>query len=135
MTSQIDMKNEYRFETLKKIELSPNENIEQISLMMLEPVLSGNFTYVFDSVTKLRPFITSDRYYVAHKIFVTKGNKKIFKGTLCKVEKNDLLNFLDHAEASGDLREFLIAPVVTYPNSKIIYITEDAIYLYTIELT
>lgn len=133
MTSRIDMKNEYRFETLKKIELGPNENIEQISSMMLKPVLSGNFTHVLDSLTKLRPFLTSDCYYVANKFFITKGKKKIFKGELCKSEKTDLLSFLDNAEASGDLRELLIAPVESYPNGNIIYITEDATYLYTTE--
>lgn len=131
MTSRIDMKNEYRFEALEKIELGPNENIEQISLMMLNPVLSGNFTQVLDSLTKLRPFITSDCYYVANNHFITKGKKKIFRGELCKSQKSDLLSFLDNAEASGDLRELLITPVESYPNGNIIYITEDATYLYT----
>jgi hypothetical protein len=74
--------------------------------------------------------MTSDYYYVAHKLIAYKGKKIIFKGELYKAEKNDLLSFLDDAVTSGDLRELLISPVQAHPNSKTIYISEDAIHVY-----
>ena len=48
-------------------------------------------------------------------------------------QKNDILSFLDDAIASGDLRELLISPVRAQPRREVIYISEDAIYVYTTE--
>ncbi len=130
MTSQTSMKNNYRLEKLKKLELGPNESREAIYSMMLQPTLSSDFIQALDSLRDLGPHMTSDYYYVAHKLITYKGKKIIFKGELYKAERNDLLRFLDDAVTSGDLRELLISPVPAHPNSKIIYISEDAIYVY-----
>ncbi|MCO8309886.1 hypothetical protein [Pseudomonas mandelii] len=124
------MKNNYRFEKLKKLELDPNESREAIYSMMLQPTLSGDFIQALDSLRDLGPHLTSDYYYVAHKLITYKGKKIIFKGELYKAERNDLLSFLDDTVTSGDLRELLISPAPAHPNSKIIYISEDAIYVY-----
>ncbi|MGF6224976.1 hypothetical protein [Pseudomonas frederiksbergensis] len=124
------MKNNYRLEKLKKFELGPNESREAIYSMMLQPTLSGDLIRALDSLRDLGPHMTSDYYYVAHKLIAYKGKKIIFKGELYKAEKNDLLSFLDDAVTSGDLRELLISPVQAHPNSKTIYISEDAIHVY-----
>ncbi|ALI01343.1 hypothetical protein AO353_09785 [Pseudomonas fluorescens] len=101
--------------------------------MMLQPTLSGEFIQALDSPKDLGPHMTSDCYYVAHKLIAYKGKKIIFKGELYMAERNDLLNFLDDAAASGDLRELLISPVQAHTNGKTIYISEDAIYVYAAE--
>lgn len=128
--NQTSMKNNYRLEKLKVLELAPNESREAIYSMMLQPTLSGDYIQALDSLRDLRPHMTSDYYYVAHKLIAYKGKKIIFKGELYKAERNDLLSFLDGAVTSGDLRELLISPVQAHPNRKIIYISEDAIHLY-----
>lgn len=130
MTFRTSMKNNYRLEKLKKFELGPNESREAIYSLMLQPTLSGDFIQALNSLSDLEPHMTSDYYYVAHKLIANKGKKIIFKGELYKAERNDLLSFLDDAVTSGDLRELLITPVQPHPNRKIIYISEDAIYLY-----
>lgn len=127
------MKNNYRLERLKKLELAPSESRETIYSLMLQPTLSGDFDQVLNSLEDLKSHMTSDYYYVAHKLITRKGKKIIFKGELYKAERDDLLSFLDDAVTSGDLRELLITPVQAQPNRKIIYVSDDAIYLYTTE--
>ncbi|RNF84449.1 hypothetical protein [Montanilutibacter psychrotolerans] len=124
------MKNNYRLEKLKKLELGPNESREAIYAMMLQPTLSGDFLQALDSLGDLEPHMTSDCYYVAHRLIASKGKKTVFKGELHKAERSDLLSFLDDAVTSGDLRELLISPVQENPNGSMIYISEDSIYLY-----
>ncbi len=133
MTFLTNMKNNYRLEKLKKIELSPNENRETIYSFMLQPTISGNFDQALDSLEDLKPHMTSDCYYIAHKFNTRRGKKIIFNGELCKAKKNDILSFLDDAITSGDLRELLISPVRAQPDREVIYISEDAIYVYTTE--
>jgi len=127
------MKNNYRLEKLKKAELDQNENKEAIYSMMLHPVLSGNFYKVLDTVKDLETHLFSDYYYVAHKLISYKGKKITFKGDLYKATRNDLLSFLTEANSSGDIRELLISPVQASSGRTIIYISEDAVYLYTTE--
>jgi hypothetical protein len=124
------MKNNYQLEKFKKFELGQNESREAIYSLMLQPTLSGDFIQTLDSLKDLEPHMTSDYYYVAHKLIANRGRKIIFKGELYKAERNDLLSFLDDAVTSGDLRELLITSVQAYTNRKIIYISADTIYLY-----
>lgn len=130
MTFRTDMKSDYRLEGLKKLDLGPNENSEAIFSLMLQPTLSGDFIQVLDSLEDLEAHLTSDYYYVAHKLIAIKGKKIIFKGALCKATRDDLTSFLDEAKASGDLRELLITSVRPHPDRKVIYISEDSIFLY-----
>lgn len=127
------MKNNYKLEKLKKAELNQDESKEAIYSMMLQPVLSGNFEKVLDSVRDLETHLSSDSYYVAHKLISYKGKKIIFKGNLYKATRNDLLSFLTEANSSGDIRELLISPVQASSGRTIIYISEEAVYLYTTE--
>jgi len=127
------MKNNYKLEKLKKAELDQNEIKEAIYSMMLQPVLSGDFEQVLDSVRDLETHLSSDYYYVAHKINSYKGKKIIFKGDLYKATRNDLLSFLTEANSSGDIRDLLISPVQASSGRTIIYISEEAVYIYTTE--
>ncbi|WP_223569261.1 DUF6124 family protein [Pseudomonas sp. BF-R-26] len=68
------MKNNYQLEKLKKIELGPNESRETIYSLMLQPTLSGDFIQALNSLRDLEPHMTSDYYYVAHKLIANKGN-------------------------------------------------------------
>ena len=58
------MKNNYQ---LEKLELGPNESREAIYSLMLQSTLSGGFIQVLESLSNLKPHMTSDYYYVAHK--------------------------------------------------------------------
>ncbi|KMT52402.1 hypothetical protein [Pseudomonas fildesensis] len=127
------MNNNYRFEKLKKLELGPNENKEDIYSLMLRPTLSGNIIQVFDSLAELKPNLSSDYYYIAHNLVTRKGKKIFFKGDLYKAKIHDLLNFLDEAINSDDLRELLISPVEANSTRKVFYCSEDAFYMYAAE--
>lgn len=127
------MNNNYRFEKLKKTELSLDESREEIYSAMVRSTLSGGLVRAFDSLADLQPHLTSERYYIAHKLVAHKGKKIIFKGGLYRAERRDLLNFLDDAVVSGDLRELLMTPVQPHPGRHVIYIAEDVFYLYAAE--
>lgn len=124
------MKNNYKFEKLRKDWLNLEEDKEAIYSKMLEPTLSGDFYQVLNSVRDLETAMTSDYYYVAHKLVSYKGKHATFKGELYKATRNDLLSFLAEADISGNMRELLISPAHASPDRNIIYISEEAIYLY-----
>lgn len=124
------MNNHYRFERLKKSELSSDESRQGIYASMVRSTLSGGFIRAFESVADLRPHLSRDHYYIAHRLVASKGRKAIFKGGLYKAERADLLDFLDDAVVSGDLRELLMMSVEPHPGRHVIYIADDVFYLY-----
>lgn len=124
------MNNHYRFERLKKSELGSDESRHDIYASMVRSTLSGGFIRAFASLAELQPHLTSDHYFIAHRLVASKGRKVIFKGGLYKAERADLLDFLDDAVVSGDLRELLMMPVEPHPGRHVIYIADDVFYLY-----
>ncbi len=49
-----------------------------------------------------------------------------------KVSKGELIDFIKKSIDTGDMREFLITPIITSKNKKVFYLTEDLYYLYEI---
>lgn len=133
MTFQTNMKNSYHFNNLNKFDLNPDEDKEYIHSSMLKSTMSGDIIQAFDTLAALRAHLNSDLYYIAHNLVTRKGKRIIFKGELYKTTLIDLLEFLDEAVKSGDLRELLISPVQAHPSRKVFYCTEDAIYMYAAE--
>ena len=124
------MKNNYLFKQLINKEIISDFEKNDIFLSMLNIIHTGNLLLYTTSFSDLIPFFTKEKYYIAHKLVSYKGKKIIIKGEMFKVSKSELINFIQKSINIGDMREFLISPILTNNKKEVLYLTEDSYYLY-----
>ncbi|WP_408952955.1 hypothetical protein [Lysobacter sp. Hz 25] len=120
------MKNEYRLAALEKeIDETSDEAKSTLFFKMLDTVSDGQLQWMTESVDDLEAAIPDGGYVIAHKHVVAKGKSLLFKGTLARTRKHNLIRFLKQAIDSCDLRELLVAPSFEDEPSFVLHASED----------
>lgn len=124
------MKSQYKFDFLKKSEVSSKYSESSLFFKMRALMDSEEMKFLFDGVDGVVDILTERYYYVAHNLLTFRGKKPIFLGKVFVAEKSDLILFIRHSTKCNDLRSMLLSPCFDNEPDQVIHVTEDACYSY-----
>jgi hypothetical protein len=123
------MKNNYKFSLLHKEEAHISIEVKSdIFFKMLDFIEAKKIPGFVGDFKELNNFMPDEFYYIAHKILITKGKKRFFKGELVLASRENILLFLELSIKKNDLRSFIFAPVFSLIPTYTIFINDDALF-------
>ena len=99
------MRNMYLFSMIEsRIVMADESERSRIFFDILAFRNSAHNLWIADDVKQISASLADGNYYLAHNETIHKGRVIHFCGDLCLVDRNGLIQYLEHSLANGDAR-------------------------------